>query len=55
MKKSRFTEEQSAFALKQPELGTPVPEVCRKLVSWVFTMPHSVHGARNTVGFLLQH
>ncbi|QIU88497.1 transposase [Yokenella regensburgei] len=31
MKKSRFTEEQSAFALKQPELGTPVPEVCRKL------------------------
>ncbi len=31
MKKSRFTEGQIVFALKQAELGTPVPEVCRKL------------------------
>ena len=31
MKKSRSTEEQIVFALKQAELGTPVPEVCRKL------------------------
>lgn len=31
MKKSRFTEKQIVFALKQAELGTPVPEVCRKL------------------------
>lgn len=31
MKKSRYTEEQIAFALKQAELGTPVLEVCRKL------------------------
>ena len=31
MKKSKYTEEQIAFALKQVELGTPVSEVCRKL------------------------
>ena len=31
MKKSKYTEEQIAFALKQAELGTPVSEVCRKL------------------------
>jgi putative transposase len=31
VKKSRFTDEQIAFALKQQELGTPVDEVCRKM------------------------
>jgi putative transposase len=31
MKKSRYTEEQIVFALKQAELGAPVDEVCRKL------------------------
>ena len=31
MKKSRFTEEQIAFALKQAELGTKVEEICRKI------------------------
>ncbi len=31
MKRSKFTEQQIAFALKQAELGTPVEEVCRKL------------------------
>ena len=31
MKKSKFTEEQIAFALKQAETGTTVEEVCRKL------------------------
>lgn len=31
MKKSRFTEEQIVFAHKQAELGTSVPDVCRKL------------------------
>ncbi len=31
MKRSKFTEQQIAFALKQTELGTPVEEVCRKM------------------------
>lgn len=31
MKKSRFTEEQIAFALKQNELGVAVEEVSRKM------------------------
>ena len=31
MKKSRFTDQQIAFALKQAESGVPVEEVCRKL------------------------
>jgi putative transposase len=31
VKKSRFTEEQIAYALKQVELGTAVGEVCRKM------------------------
>ena len=31
MKRSKFTEEQIAFGLRQAETGTRVPEVCRKL------------------------
>jgi putative transposase len=31
MKKTKFTDEQIAFVLKQVELGTPVGEVCRKV------------------------
>jgi len=31
MKKSKFTEEQIAYALKQAESGTPVLDVCRRL------------------------
>ena len=31
IKKSKFTEEQIAYALKQAESGTPVLDVCRKL------------------------
>ena len=31
MKKSRFTDEQIAFALRQSETGTPVKEVIRKM------------------------
>lgn len=30
MKKSKFTEEQIAFALRMAETGTRVAEVCRK-------------------------
>ena len=31
MRKSKFSEDQIAFALKQNELGTSVEEVCRKM------------------------
>lgn len=31
MKKSQFTDEQVAYALRQAEGGTPVLEVCRRL------------------------
>ena len=31
MKRSRFSEEQVAYALRQVEAGTPVGEVCRQL------------------------
>jgi putative transposase len=31
MKSSRYSPEQVAFAMRQAESGTPVPEVCRKL------------------------
>ena len=31
MKKSKFTEQQIVFALKQAETGVPVAEVCRKI------------------------
>jgi len=31
MKRSKFTEEQIAFALRQAKSGTAVAEVCRKM------------------------
>lgn len=31
MKKSRYSDEQIAYALRQAESGTAVPEICRKL------------------------
>lgn len=33
MKRSRFSEQQIAFILRQAEEGTPVAEVCRKAAS----------------------
>ena len=30
MRKSKFSEEQIAYAVKQAEAGVPVPELCRK-------------------------
>lgn len=45
MKKTKFTEEQIAFALRQTETGTRVAEVCLKmsgseasLISWKKSM-----------------
>ena len=48
MKKSRFNEEQIVFALKQTELDTSVPEVCRKLG---ISMPCFTPSGKNTSGF----
>ena len=31
MKKSKFTEEQIAFALRQADTGTKIPEICREM------------------------
>jgi len=48
VKKSKFTEEQIAFALKQADAGTSVEEVCRKMgVSYA----PSKTGARSTEVF----
>jgi len=31
MKRSKFTDEQITYALRQHEAGTPVPDICRQL------------------------
>ena len=52
MTKSRVTEEQIAYALKQSELGTKVEEICRKMgVSDATPTPKRASGGRNTVGW----
>jgi len=45
MKKSKFTGEQIAFALKQAESGTSVEEICRKMGG---AKPRSTLGARGS-------
>jgi len=35
MKRSKFTESQIVFAIKQVETGTPLSEVCLKMVYFV--------------------
>jgi putative transposase len=53
MRKSRFTEEQIAHALKQSELGTKVEEICRKTgISDATLIPKSASGDRNIVDWV---
>ncbi len=44
MKKTRYTEEQIAFALKQAETGTRVEEGAER---WVFLKPLFITGRKN--------
>ena len=44
MLKSRFTEEQITYALRQAEIGTPVADVCRQLG---VSRPASTSGRRS--------
>ena len=37
MKKSKFTEAQITFALRQSETGTRVEEICRQMGAWQAT------------------
>ena len=52
MKKSSFTDEQIAFALKQAETGTPVADIIRKIE--ISNRP-STGGRRNTQGYYLAY
>jgi hypothetical protein len=58
MKKSRFTESQIAFALKQAETGTKVDEICRQMgvfqANFFFTTERksmAVWGSQSYVSF----
>ena len=46
MKKTRYTEDQIAFALRQVESGTPVSEVIRK--KWASPSPPSIDGRNSS-------
>jgi putative transposase len=48
MKKSKFTDAQIAFILRQAEEGTPVAEVCRK--AGISDATCLTHGASATAG-----
>ncbi|NHQ80573.1 transposase [Chromobacterium vaccinii] len=45
--KSKFTEEQIAFALRQAESGTTIAEVCRKM-----GISEATTGRKNTVAWV---
>jgi hypothetical protein len=42
MKKSKFTEQQIAFAFQQAESGTQVAEMCRKMGILLIDCPEAV-------------
>ena len=48
MKKSRYSEEQIAFALKQAETGTPVAEVLRRIPEQTFYRWKKLYGGLGT-------
>jgi putative transposase len=50
MKKSRYTEEQIAYAMKQAETGTPVAEV---IAGWGFRSRRFTAGRSFTAGWVL--
>jgi transposase InsO family protein len=66
MKRSRYTEQQVVFILKQAEMGTSVEDARRKIDAWRIdyneSRPHSAlgwktpaefaHQARNSVGLV---
>jgi putative transposase len=52
MQKSRFTNEQIDFGLRQVESGTPLEEVCRKLG---ISQQTSIGGRRSFQGWVLRN
>jgi len=58
MKKSKFTEEQIAFARRQSESGTRVVEICRKM-GIAFSLENLEHatfeGSQGISGTIITH